>query len=218
VFDESPKHPVGQSLAIHEVAGADGRGRTPSAFGRSRLLARLALLPCLVGLAVGLAACGGSDSPVSPDGVPLLSSTGPWTGSGAGHGPPFLRCDPQPHASEARVIGPDGGQLNIGPHRLVVPAGALTEATTIRGEAPPSEIAHVVLQPHGLEFLIPATLTLDHRHCRRPGRPTEQIVYFNEHLNILEWLPTTRTGFRSHAPLRHFSMYGMSSGRAALSD
>lgn len=36
----------------------------------------------------------------------------------------LLSCSALPAASNSKTIGPAGGVLNVGPHRLIVPAGA----------------------------------------------------------------------------------------------
>jgi hypothetical protein len=195
--------------------------------GRRRV--HLVALPLALGLAASLAGCDGAGhSPVAPDvTAPVLGTNASLPVLPDGNGsvgmlsnsrgkPDFLRCDPLQNASDTRVIGPAGGQLNIGPHTLTIPAGALAAPTVISGQMPTSAVASVQLSPHGLNFAVPATLELDFRHCQRvAGRP-ETVVYVDEAGNALEWPVTAVRGQRASATIWHFSQYAMSSGRSNM--
>ena len=75
--------------------------------------------------------------------------------------------------SVTRVIGPDGGRLEIRPAGIsfLVPPNALMEATTITMTALAGDAMAVEFAPHGLEFEIPATV-----HMRTRGTPAEERV------------------------------------------
>jgi hypothetical protein len=76
-----------------------------------------------------------------------------------------LNCSPRRLAEGSAWIGPSGGVLQIGPHRLIVPAGALTRKVFISGTVPAGRPFQVDLQPHGLIFRKAAGLILDATSC-----------------------------------------------------
>ncbi len=41
----------------------------------------------------------------------------------------LLRCKPRPYEREVEIIGPDGGTIHVGEHKLVIPRGRLTRST-----------------------------------------------------------------------------------------
>ena len=120
----------------------------------------------------------------------------------------FLRCAPQDFAGDAEVIGPDGGTLHIGPHSLVVPKGALDQEQLLVGTAPTSSLIQVRFGPHGLQFQVPAQLTLSYEQCMRPDKYTYRIVYVEEG-RVLEFPPSSddKTLKKVTAPIGHFSGY-----------
>jgi hypothetical protein len=124
--------------------------------------------------------------------------------------PTLVRCDPLPHASAASTIGAEGGEIRVGPHRLVVPAGALASPTLITAEAPASSEVVVNFSPDGLQFAAPATLTLSYAHCNRPLSLNERIVQVDGLLGILALLPSLDLpSGEVSASLRHFSGYAV---------
>lgn len=126
----------------------------------------------------------------------------------------LLKCDPMPYASARKLIGPRGGTLQIGPHTLVVPAGALSAPTWIRGQAPTDSVNSVRFFPEGLTFnpKNPARLTLDYSNCSllRNLLP-KRIVYTTERLRVLELLASIDDLLRRKvsANLEHFSRYAV---------
>lgn len=129
---------------------------------------------------------------------------------------PLLTCRPQPSASATQTFGPDGGTLVIGPHRLVIPAGALSSTTTITGTAPTDNVVSVTFQPEGLKFNpdhLP-TLTLDYSSCGLVWNILpKHIVYTDDALNILEVLSGSLDNLlrdEVSAPIKHFSRYVIS--------
>jgi hypothetical protein len=113
-------------------------------------------------------------------------------------------------ATDSATIGVLGGTINFGPHSLVIPPGALLTPTTITATAPADGHLTAVLQPEGLQFLVPATLTLGFSQCNPQPSNTLSVVYLNGPLGqILEWLPSvlhlnTQT---VSALIGHFSVY-----------
>jgi hypothetical protein len=122
----------------------------------------------------------------------------------------LLSCSPQPYVSTTRVVGPSGGSIVIGTHRLVIPAGALNSQRTIRAEQVTGRVNSVRFSPEGLTFARPAKLTLSYANCS-PLLLLKRVVYTDELLRILELLPSidniktkTVTG-----DIRHFSRYAV---------
>lgn len=74
---------------------------------------------------------------------------------------PFLMCEPLTYTADTKIIGPEGGAMGIGPHKLTIPEGALTQYTVITGELPVSTKTSVKLSPHGLEFLEDAIVEIN---------------------------------------------------------
>lgn len=106
--------------------------------------------------------------------------------SGGPQNPALLTCRPQQYRADVRIIGPAGGRLQIGPHELVIPRGALSKHTVITGEAPSSMLVDVDLLPHGLQFQKPVRLLIDYNHCSRTPR-NKRVVHVNQELQILEY-------------------------------
>jgi hypothetical protein len=113
-----------------------------------------------------------------------------------------------------QTVGPAGGTLTVGPHRLTIPPGALSAPVLITAEAPSDTVNSVRLKPEGLTFAPgrPAQLTLSYANCSLlaqllPGH----IAYTTDLLQILSYLPAiddllskTVTG-----SLPHFSRYAI---------
>ena len=87
---------------------------------------------CVIALAVLTVGSACDRSPTAPPQLsapnqPLFSSVSqPTTETG------LLACSDLPYAAVTQVIGPAGGTINVGPHTLVIPAGALERTVTIR--------------------------------------------------------------------------------------
>lgn len=122
----------------------------------------------------------------------------------------LLRCEPLEYAADAEVIGPDGGTLHVGPHKLVVPKGAVQKEVLMVAEAPMGSLVQVKFGPHGQHFDVPATLTLSYSHCMRPDRYTYRVVYTDDDVKrILEFPPSadSKTLKEVSAAIDHFSSY-----------
>lgn len=109
--------------------------------------------------------------------------------------------------SVSQVVGPEGGVLNLGGgHRLVFPAGALSQPTTITMK-PHARYVGVELEPHGIHF--PAgrepVLTINHSGVDVSGFAALRVVYVDDAGEILEVLPTQVSGATMTARLPHFS-------------
>jgi hypothetical protein len=113
-------------------------------------------------------------------------------------------------ATDTATIGPLGGTINFGPHSLVVPPAALLTPTLITATAPADGHLTAVLQPSGLQFILPATLSLGYSQCNPQPSNTLSVVYLSGPLGqILELLPSL-LHLDTHtvsAPIWHFSVY-----------
>jgi hypothetical protein len=164
-------------------------------------MSKLALRTAAAALAGILIAIGGcAESPSSPAAQPQLLR--------APAAPGFAR-------SAAAVIGQEGGSLQTADgHRIVFPAGALSQPTEISMTSV-AGYAGVNLEPHGMVF--PAgrepVLTIDIGSAATAGFQRFDIVYVDESGAISEVLPTEVLGNsgKLRANLRHFSGY-MASG------
>ena len=120
------------------------------------------------------------------------------------------KCSTPSFGSVTQNVGPAGGTIKIGPHSLVVPAGALDRTVAITATTKASDHVQIDFQPEGLRFALPATLRLSYEHCaRRPLLPG--VVYVDNLLSILELLPALNDlgSGRVTTRIRHFSGYAI---------
>jgi hypothetical protein len=120
-------------------------------------------------------------------------------------------CSPQPYAVDSEYIGPEGGVLNVGSHRLVIPGGAVSTRVKITGEQIPGRTNSIRFSPEGLRFEKPASLTMSYANCALV-LVEKKIVYTDEKLKILEVLTATLDLFQRKvvtAPIDHFSRYAI---------
>lgn len=124
----------------------------------------------------------------------------------------LLICDPLSYAADTKIIGPEGGDMSIGPHKLRIPRGALSKRTVITGEMPVTMLVAVKLSPHGLVFNGKgSTLELSYKHCYRPRNYVYRLAYINDLNQILEWpLSFDNKGEGEvEGVIRHFSRYAV---------
>jgi hypothetical protein len=168
--------------------------------------------------ALAAAACTNSDA-TAPRSSGLLDNrtySGAWhdgahVPGSAGHAgstaaqSQALQCSvPAPLTGSAR-IGPSGGVLDVGPHRLIIPAGALTHDVDVRGEVPAGNTMQIQFYPEGLQFKKPAGLILDASSCN--GVP--DVLYMNEQGGSNEIIEAIFSEWwhAIAAPIDHFSLY-----------
>jgi hypothetical protein len=123
----------------------------------------------------------------------------------------LLACEPLQYAADVKIIGPDGGNLSIGPHQLIIPKGALKTYQVITGEVPVSLNVSVKLSPSGLQFVKPASIRMRYQHCVRPEGYVHRMVYINDSNEILEW-PTSYDDSKLDdvwGTIKHFSKYAL---------
>lgn len=166
----------------------------------ARLL--LALL-AVVALSCGEPSPVGVESPAAPAADNLIF---PWLRTG------LLQCTPLAADSVTQTIGPEGGTLQVGPHALSVPPGALAEPVSITAVAPSSTTRYVRFEPSGLTFSQPAALTLSYANCglvtvlfpRRVAYTTDLLGILSYLVSVDNWPTRTVTG-----QLDHFSTYAV---------
>ena len=179
---------------------------------------RFASILALALAAVTLTSCADDRAPtepvapaIAPDPSILGDLIGGVTGTVGGLVDQLglVSCDVRNTHTASAEIGPMGGVLWIGPHRLVVPPYALRERVRISAVAPKGQYVQIQFEPEGLEFRKPTLLSMSYSECSLLSPLRLRIVYVNDRLEILEVLPTltsilTRT---ANAPVDHFSRY-----------
>jgi len=122
----------------------------------------------------------------------------------------LLTCSPQPYASVTKTIGPAGGTIVVGSHRLAIPEGALLRSVQIRAEQMPGSTNSVRFTPEDLRFAKPALLTMSYHNCA-VVLLRKKIVYTDENLRILEVLRSLDLLWKKivTAPIDHFSRYAL---------
>ena len=176
---------------------------------------RLLAAALLAGAAVFSLSCGEQ----TPLGVPpqqdlLGTLTGTVTGtlSSAVKSLSLLRCDPLPPATASKWVGPDGGSITVGPHRLTIPEGALGGWVKITATAPSDTVNRVHFEPEGLQFKKYTSLTMSYANCGLVDwLLPKQIVYTSDDLTILELLKSLDLPLDSKVTgrLKHFSQYAV---------
>lgn len=171
-------------------------------------------LPAILTLA-GVAACTGHDL-ASPsrliDGPTAAASRHSLPGSrayltSAGSRGTFVRCV-TPAAEGKAVIGPAGGELQIGRHRLIVPAGSIPHPVEISGYMPADTTITIWLEPHGITFQKPVGLQLDVSDCEF----VPDVIYVSDvSEGASEYIRAEYSALWKTvaAPLRHFSGYAI---------
>jgi len=120
--------------------------------------------------------------------------------------------DPAPDTSVSAVIGAGGGSVE-GPAGVTVtiPAGALSEETTITVSAPDSGFPGlpavassgvVALEPHGLTFALPVTIALPHAE-----NPNDLAVFTSSPGGAWERLDAERLPNELRVQVMHFSFF-----------
>ena len=122
----------------------------------------------------------------------------------------LLPCNVTTEQWNTANIGPAGGRLNVGPHSLVIPRGALSKQTQITGHAVRGGKVSVEFSPSGLQFSAPATLTLSYGVCKAPGKPVK-VVYMKTDDKITETEPSQDYPKSKwvEGQIRHFSSYAV---------
>lgn len=194
----------------------------------------------LVVAQLALSGCGG-------DGVSILPATAPGTTIAAATGAPAtapdhgatavdgrvkssdVRTIPAPKAAvleeSTELVDPDHSKkIKAGLFEIEIPAGAVAEPVqiTVRDVSGPTGRIECELLPHGLQFLLPVTLTVE---IPEGYDPLHFVMFYVQAPGTLEeaWFPlATRlsgNGQSIEATLTHFSSYapGSLDGKAGWS-
>lgn len=124
----------------------------------------------------------------------------------------LLQCSPLPFDSVTQVVGPEGGTILVGPHWLIVPAGALDTAVAITAVVVPETVNRVRFQPEGLVFNQAASLGMSYANCNLLGLLLpKRIAYVAPDLVILDYLLSVDNFFTQtvRGRLEHFSEYAI---------
>jgi hypothetical protein len=129
----------------------------------------------------------------------------------------LVECSRLPSVSVTQTIGPEGGFLQVGPHLLSVPPGALVEPVSIRAKARSREVNRIHFRPEGLTFQRPVFLTMSYANCGVLGVPLPKRIAHtdddddDDDLKILEFLPSADDLVSQEVTglLRHFSDYAV---------
>jgi hypothetical protein len=131
-----------------------------------------------------------------------------WPTEGLG----LVECAPQPYDSVSQTIGPAGGTVQVGPHRLSIPPDALAAPVTITAVSPSEPVNRVRFQPAGLVFARPPRLTMSYANCNLLGLLLpKRIAYVTDALDILEFLLSVDNVLSRTVTgrLEHFSSYAV---------
>src|SRR5262249_30155879 len=138
------------------------------------MIRRASTLLAVAILAAGLA-CAGPDA-TTPSRLAARGAAsdknpnGPPGSVGASHivgdGSDLPGCTPRDAQYGTAIIGPNGGELDVGRTRLIIPAGALTETVHVSGTSPADAATPTIyFEPTGLQFKKSAGLILDASNC-----------------------------------------------------
>lgn len=196
----------------------------------------------VIGLTLSIASACSSDSvPLAPaavdadtDSVMVIAGTpnanllggliDGLTGTLGGVTGGLISCDVKETTYGAAWIGPSGGVVRVGPHALVIPRGALTSYTRIRGTAPKGKTVLVDFEPHGLKFAQSTALALSYKECGLTGTLLGglllDVVYVDDRQSILEVLPSLNDLLNQRVIGRvdHFSGYALADRKGKTSD
>ena len=169
--------------------------------------ARRRLLGMLLLCGLTLASGCGDRTPTAPQpAAPSADLIGSLLGATG-----LLQCSNLPYASTTQTVGIAGGILSAGPHKLVIPPGALAQPTTITMTLPTGlGVNAVQFKPAGLQFRTPAALTMSYANCSLLGKLLpKRIAYTTDNLQILSYLLSLDNLFSKYVTgkVNHFSSY-----------
>ncbi len=176
---------------------------------------RLLLAPLLAAALVS-AACSGGANPLDPQGssVSAPPEISPSLLGGL-LGKKYLSCAALPAKSESSSVGLLGGVIRVGPHKLVIPPGAVLSRTTITARISDGDTSNSIqFSPEGLKFRVPPVLVISYANCTVSGGMLGllQFAYTTDDLSsILEILPAVANPFNQTVvgTISHFSRYAV---------
>ena len=123
----------------------------------------------------------------------------------------LLKCKAT-YAQATETVGKAGGVIEVGPHKLTIPWGALDGPVTITATAPSGNVNLVEFEPAGLVFKKDASLTMSYANCSLLGSlAPKRIAYTDDALVILEYLLSVDNLLTQKVTgkLKHFSGYAV---------
>jgi hypothetical protein len=162
-------------------------------------------------LAGVLIACGVESLPSGPSSVSTADEIPAADSSASPSATRLYTCETPDFGSATTVIGRAGGEINLGPHSLKIPAEALDKDVAITAAVRPGQYVRIELQPHGLQFARPVSLTLNYEHCSTRPPKARYVAYVDDLGNVLELLDVNshRSGQDVETRLKHFSGYAI---------
>jgi hypothetical protein len=122
----------------------------------------------------------------------------------------FLGCTPITADSVTQAVDSSGGTIAVGPHQLVIPAGALDTAVSITAIVPSDTVNRVQLYPEGLEFGKKVYLTMSYANCAPLSiLIPKRVVHVDSNFNVLDLVASIDSLVSTSvtAKLHHFSDY-----------
>lgn len=174
------------------------------------------VLALLVGAALSLVACGGTQSsllePAANTAQPPAYSE--WSGGGklGKWGDTHQSsCKPLKAESKSEDIDFRGGEVKVGPHVLTILPGALLRKTRITATISADSVNSVSFAPEGLHFLLPAKLSLSYANCKSVLQDMKVVYTTNDLLVLLELIPSHDFKFKNSVTglISHFSRYAV---------
>ena len=102
-------------------------------------------------------------------------------------------------------VGAGGGFLSMGEYSLEIPANALSETTFIEMEQVAAGEWPVELSPHGIQFDVPVSLSMDATGA--PGADDMNVNWWNPDIEDWDEQQSTVDNDVVSAELQHFSRY-----------
>jgi hypothetical protein len=177
---------------------------------------RLLLAPLLAAALVS-AACSGGANPLEPQGGSNVSAPPEISPSLLGGllGKQYLACSPLAAQSKSASVGLLGGVIKIGPHKLVIPPGAVLSRKTITAQITAGDASNSIqFSPEGLKFKVPPVLVISYANCTVSGGilGMVKLAYTSNDLSsILELLPAVANPLNKTVvgTITHFSRYAV---------
>ena len=130
--------------------------------------------------------------------------------SGGSSSSTLVMCDPLQYVGQTKIIGPLGGSIDFGPHKLLIPAGALATWTVITAEAPTTLGVSAVFSPHGTRFLVQPELILSYKHCRGLSPQAKAVGYIvNGQITERPYSQDRQSDGLVRSWIGHFSEYAL---------
>jgi hypothetical protein len=170
----------------------------------------LRLVVAVAAVAV-VAACGDLASPTAPA-LSLKHAPPPRQPQQQqqAHGPQLAQCRIPHDVWVSTRIGPLGGTLDLGDNNTIYfPPGALLTDTTITAHVPAGNSARVFFTPEGLQFPVPAIVTLNVSPCITPTTLLSVVYLQADTVSEVEPTVSDPNAKTVTATIRHFSSYAV---------